>query len=85
MFRAVVLALCVAVAGCTAMAELALDVLNETAEALDAANDVAYTDVSSLSCTQLRDIRDYLVSLNLTEQGQARLNEVQWEILQRCG
>ena len=67
------------------MGQIALGVLNETAEALETVNDVAYADVNSLSCTQLRDIRDYLVTLNLTEQGQARLQQVQWEILQRCG
>ena len=85
MFRAMMLALCVPAAGCAAMAEFAVDVLNETAEALETVNDVAYTDVNSLSCTQLRDIRDYLVTLNLTEQGRSRLQQVQWEILQRCG
>lgn len=85
MYRAIALALCVLAAGCTAMTELAVDVLSEAAETLETANDVAYTDVSSLSCTQLRDIRDYLTTLNLSEQGQARLQAVQWEILQRCG
>ena len=85
MFRAAILTVCILAAGCTAMTQLAVGVLTETAEALETANDVAYTDVSSLSCTQLRDIRDYLTTLNLTEQGQTRLQDVQWEILQRCG
>ena len=85
MFRAIILALCIPATGCTAMTELAVGVLTETAEALETANNVAYTDVSNLSCTQLRDIREYLTTLHLTEQGQARLQEVQWEILQRCG
>lgn len=85
MFRAIMLALCVPASGCAAMGQIALGVFNETAEALETVNDVAYADVNSLSCTQQRDIRDYLVTLNLTEQGQARLQQVQWEILQRCG
>ena len=85
MFRTAALAMCLATAGCTAMTELAVYALNETSEGLETVNNVAYADVSTLSCTQLRDIREYLSTLHLTEQGQARLQQVQWEILQRCG
>ena len=85
MFRAIILAVCILATGCTAMTQLAVGVLAETAEALETVNNVAYTDVNSLSCTQLRDIRDYLMTLHLNERGQTRLQEVHWEILQRCG
>ena len=78
---AVVIAPLLLASGCAEMAE---SFAEGFIEGVETTNRVAFDPPSTLSCTQLRDVRDYLSSRPLNEQGQARLDAVQWEILSRC-
>ena len=78
---AVVIAPLLLASGCAEMAE---SFAEGFIDGLETTNRVAFDHPSTLSCAQLRDVRDYLSSRPLNEQGQARLDAVQWEILSRC-